>query len=144
MSVYVDTSFLGSLYLRDANSPAAFAWLKSHPRALAFTPLHRHELRNAIWLAAFRGLIPEPTARSALAEIERDVAAGSLHATPIAWADALHESERLGDMHTARLGVRSLDLLHLGVARTLGAKTLLTFDQRQLAAAKAAGFHLGL
>ena len=142
MSDYADTSFLGSLYLRDANSAAAFGWLRTHRRPLVFTPLHRHELRNAILLAAFRGLVPESAARGALAEVERDAHSGNLLVTPLAWAEALHEAERLGDAHTPRLGVRSLDLLHLGAARSLGANTLVTFDQRQLAAAKAAGFHV--
>lgn len=143
MKFYADTSFLASLYLRDANCPAALAWSRQHRQALAFTALHRHELRNAVWLAVFRGLIGETTARGALADIERDAAEGWLDTFSLDWNDACHEAERIADAHTARLGLRSLDLLHLGAARSMGAKTILSFDQRQLAAARVVGFLTG-
>jgi predicted nucleic acid-binding protein len=38
------------------------------------------------------------------------------------------------------MGVRGVDLLHVGVAQTLGLKEFLTFDSRQAELAKAAGF----
>lgn len=143
MKFYADTSFLASLYLRDANSPAALAWSRRHRPTLAFTSLHRHELRNAVWLAVFRGLIGESVARGVLADIEKDAGEGRLDAFSLDWSDACREAERIADAHTARLGLRSLDLLHLGAARSMGARTLLSFDQRQLAAARAAGFQTG-
>lgn len=37
------------------------------------------------------------------------------------------------------MGVRGIDLLHSGVALTLGVKEFLTFDDRQADLAKAAG-----
>jgi predicted nucleic acid-binding protein len=143
MSAYPDTSFLMSLYVRDGNSTAALAWAQAGRRSLPFTPLHRHELRNAVLLAVFRGWFGETTAHHVLADIDADVAAGSLAPTPLDWHDALRDAERIGDVHTARHGLRSLDLLHLGAARSLGARTILTFDQRQAAAARAAGFQVG-
>ncbi len=143
MKVYADTSFLASLYLRDINSPAALAWVRPHGRALVFTALQRHELRNAIHLTVFRGGAAGPDALAALAKIDRDVADGKLDACAPDWGDVFHEAERLGDILTARHGLRSLDLLHLGAARSLGARTILTFDQHQQAAARAAGFQTG-
>lgn len=38
------------------------------------------------------------------------------------------------------MGVRGMDLLHVGIARALGLKEFLTFDARQAQLAKAVGF----
>lgn len=143
MTFYADTSFLGSLYLRDGNSAAALAWVGARRRSLPFTPLHRLELRNALRLAVFRSLVSEAVAHQALAEAEQDAQAGDLEAVALDWHEALQAAERIGSKHTSRHGLRSLDLLHLGVAHSLGLKTILTFDQRQQAAARAAGFLIG-
>ena len=59
------------------------------------------------------------------------------HRDPL--ADAFREAERLAAAHTETLGVRSFDLLHVGMAVALGATEFLTFDTRQAALAKAAG-----
>ena len=44
---YADTSFLVSLYLTDVHSAVARAAAARMRQPLAFTPLHRLELRNA-------------------------------------------------------------------------------------------------
>jgi predicted nucleic acid-binding protein len=49
------------------------------------------------------------------------------------------EAEDLGATHAERLGVRSIDLLHVALALTLKATDFLTFDTRQATVAKAAG-----
>ena len=143
MRVYADTSFLFALMLRDANSAAAGAYLRTHRQPLPFTDLQRFELRNALRLAVFRYNADPVAAKAALAQIERDLEAGDLVETPLSWTDALQEADRIGEKHTATLGVRTIDLLHVGAALSLGAKDFLTFDTRQLACAKAAGFRVG-
>ena len=51
----------------------------------------------------------------------------------------LREAENLASAHTETLGVRSFDLLHVGLATALNVTEFLTFDTRQSALAKAAG-----
>ena len=143
MRAYADTSFLFALMLRDANSAAAGAYLRTHRQPLPFTPLQRCELRNALRLAVFRGNADAAAARAALAQIERDLEAGNLVEAPFSWTDALEEADRVGEKHTATLGIRTMDLLHLGAALSLGAKEFLTFDTRQFACAKALGLKVG-
>ncbi len=46
---------------------------------------------------------------------------------------------RLSASHSATLGTRTLDILHVAAALVLGLADLLTFDTRQAALAKAAG-----
>ncbi len=143
MVAYADTSFFASLYLRDTHLTAARGYLTTHRVPLSFTGLHRFELRNAIRLAVFRKMVTAATAQNALAEIDRDVLAGNLAETPLSWTEVFHTAEKVGENHTARLGVRALDLLHVAAALSLGAKTFLTFDERQLALAQAAGLRVG-
>lgn len=106
---------------------------------LPFTPLHRHELRNAIRLAVFRKEIDAPRRRIAFEDIESDLADGILSHVPVPWTDAFREAEQLGAAFTESKGVRAIDLLHLGIALTLGMKEFLTFDVEQGELAKAAG-----
>jgi predicted nucleic acid-binding protein len=135
--VYADTSFLFSLFLRDANTPGAIQFLKVNPTPLAFTGWQRCELRNAIRLSVFRANHDAQTATAALARIEADVAHGDLADTPLVWPKLLDEAETLSAQHAMQLGV--LDLLHVAAAISIGASRFVTCDSRQLALAKAAG-----
>ena len=107
---------------------------------LPFTPLHRHELRNAIRLAVFRQEIDSERRKAAFLDIESDLQDGILAHVPISWTEAFREADQLGNDHTETMGLRSMDLLHVGIAQALGAKKFLTFDSRQRNFAEAAGF----
>jgi hypothetical protein len=81
-------------------------------------------------------------AANAISEIDRDVEAGNLCETGLVWPELLEAAEEIGSTHSAALGVRSLDLLHIAAAVSFGAKLFLTFDRRQQTAAKAAGLQV--
>jgi predicted nucleic acid-binding protein len=138
--VYADTSFLFSLVQHDSNTTAAIAYLKRHPTSLAFTAWQRCELQNAVRLAVWRGHCDAASAKRAIEKIGEDIVAGNLTETPLIWPDVLELADELSEKHTATLGVRSLDLLHVAAAVSLRAKIFLTCDGRQLALARAAGF----
>ena len=140
MKIYADTSFLVRLYLTQSDSQKALAFMRDFRDPLPFTPLHRHELRNALRLAVFRKEIDAERRKAAFQDIESDLDDGILAHVPIAWTNAFREAEQLGNDHTETLGVRGVDLLHVGLARALGLKEFLTFDSRQAELAKAAGF----
>ena len=142
MPAYADTSFLARIYLPHANSAKALAWMQRATEALPVTPLHRHELRNAVRLSVFRGEITAEQRKAAFREAEADLAEGILVHTTIPWTDAFRAAEKLAAAHTETLGVRSSDLLHVGLALTLGATEFLTFDGRQATLAKAAGLKI--
>lgn len=75
-------------------------------------------------------------------EIESDLAGNILAHTPIPWTETFRECEDLAAAHTEKLGVRSIDLLHVGLALTLHATEFLTHDERQASLAKAAGLRV--
>jgi len=117
--------------------------MEQHGRALPFTPWHRLEVRNAIRLAAFQNLIDSLQAKAQLKQVENDLTEETLlsHAA-IDWTSVLRRAEKLGAAHNQEIGCRSADLFHVAAARELGCETLLTFDERQSAMAKAAGLEV--
>jgi predicted nucleic acid-binding protein len=140
VKAYADTSFLVRIYLTQSDSQKALVFMRDFRDPLPYTPLHRHELRNALRLAVFRGEIDPARRKAAFEDVESDLADGILAHVPVPWTNAFRESDQLGATHTEALGVRGMDLLHAGIALALGAKEFLTFDTRQAALAKAAGF----
>ncbi|MEI7903066.1 MAG: type II toxin-antitoxin system VapC family toxin [bacterium] len=139
MVAYADTSFLVSLYGQDTKSAPAQAVAATFKAPLAFTPLLRHEARNAIRLALFRKELTPIECQEILAAIEADTKTGALVETPVAWAEVYTEAEALSAAHTEKLGTRALDVLHVAMAAALGIKDFYTFDTRQKALALKAG-----
>jgi predicted nucleic acid-binding protein len=139
MPAYADTSFLAAVYAPEAGSIKALGLMQRLREPLPFTPFHRHELRNGIRLRVFRKEISVEQRKAAFHELDSDLEENVLAHTPIPWTDTFRQAEDLAANHTETLGVRSFDLLHVGLAIALGATEFLTFDTRQAALAKAAG-----
>ena len=139
---YADTSFLVRAYTPHADSQKVLAWLQRAREPLPFTPLHRHELRNAIRLRVFRGEITPEQRKLAFQELESDLAEQILVHVAIPWTDTFRECENLAASHTETLGVRSFDLLHVGLALVLKTSEFLTLDARQAVLAQAVGLNV--
>ena len=139
MVIYPDTSFLFSLYVAEEDSPRAHRYMQAVATALAFTPFHRLELRTALRLRVFRNELSSSQLAVALGVSDEDLLTGILQHTPLVWADALREAERLGEAYLTETGIRSGDLLHVASAVVLGAREFLTFDRRQAVLARRAG-----
>jgi predicted nucleic acid-binding protein len=139
MRAYVDTSVLGALFLPEAESARAAALVQRMQEPLAFTPLHRLELRNAIRLAVLRRRITALQATATLHQQESHERAGFfMSATPM-WNDVYAQAELLSADNSAELGCRALDILHVAAALTFGVREFYTFDQDQARLARAAG-----
>jgi len=137
--IYPDTSFLFSLYVKEEPTPFAQKYVLDLAGPLTFTPFHRLELRTALRLRTFRGQLTLAELQIALRKSEEHILDGLLQHTPLVWADALREAERLGEAYLTEMGVRSGDLLHIASAVVLGAREFVTFDQRQTKLARRAG-----
>ena len=138
-AVCCDTSFLFSLYGRDVHSPRAAAEVLRLGRPIALTAPGEYELLNAIRLALFRGLLPEPAGISMIASIEADLAIGRLVLESGNLAQIFTEAKRLSALHTARGGHRALDVLLVAAAVQIKAEIFLTFDANQRVLAEEAG-----
>jgi predicted nucleic acid-binding protein len=143
LTAYADSSFIVALYLQQRSSAKAIAFMERYGQGLPFTPWHRLEVRNAIRLAVFHQVIDPEQAKKQLKQIDTDLKEEALltHAT-IDWTDVLREAEKLGATHNETIGCRSADLFHVATAKQTGCDTFLTFDEKQMAMAKAAGMLL--
>ena len=139
---YADTGFIASLYLEETTSDDAEAIFEAHGSPLPLTPLVFLELRNAFNLAVKRGRITESVRNGLWSRFESNLADGVFVRTPVESADLYSRARELSDRHTVREAPRTLDLLHVAAALTLGVREFLTFDFRQHAVAKAEGLRL--
>jgi predicted nucleic acid-binding protein len=137
--IYPDASFLLPMYTPEPQTLHVNRYLAEAAPFLFFTPFHRLEFRTAVRVRVFRkGLTPFQLLE-AFRRCEEDLVDGILQHTPLLWADALREAERLGEAHLTETGVRSGDLFHVASAVVLGAREFVTFDQRQTTLARRAG-----
>src|SRR3954470_12372936 len=113
MPAYADTSFLARIYTPHVDSNRALVWMQRATDSLPFTPLHCHELCNAIRLRVFREEVTAEQRKEAFREIDSDVADHILVHTMIPWTDTFREAEDLAAAYTETIGVRSFDLLHV-------------------------------
>jgi hypothetical protein len=142
MAFYADSSFLVPLYATELDTDRALRWIQHCPEPLPFTPLHRHELKSALRLKVFRGDASIKDRKIGFANLELDLEDKTLLHTPIPWTDAFREAERVSDLFQEQCGIRSVDLLHIGIALALDAQDFLTFDFRQARCAELAGLRL--
>ena len=140
MKAYADSSFIVGLCLPQPSSAVAAAFMQRHGQPLPCTPWHRLEVRNALQLAVFHKLIDSPQSKAQLKQMEMDLREETLLVhTPVDCVAVLREAEKLGAAHAEDLGCRSADLFHVAAAAELGADLFLSFDERQMKMAKAAG-----
>jgi len=142
MSHYADSSFLASCYLTDANTPRAKAYLFGASVSLDLTALQSLEVQNAFRLGVFRGLFSASDAKLARANFELDLQRGRLVRKTVRWPLVFRIALHLSQGHSASVGTRSLDVLHVAAARSLRAKAFVSFDDRQWNLAAAIGLRV--
>ena len=138
-AVCCDTSFLFSLYARDAFTSNALALVGRMGQPLTLSLLNEFEFLNAVRFSAFRGLMTTAQANLVLTDFEADAASGKLVREVCNLADAVKEAKRLSALHTIMGGHRAFDILHVATALQLNASEFLTFDRNQKKLAQAEG-----
>lgn len=139
---YVDPSALRSLYVHDGRSAAFCAWRRRISGPLPITRFGRAEVVNSIELAVHRRILEAAHARGALADFETDLLEGRLALVDALWRRTLDLASDLSIRHTARLGTRTLDVLHVATALTLEVSRFVTYDARQAKLARAVGLRV--
>jgi len=137
LTVYADSSFFASLYAIDRHSGAARELVQSR-HGVWFTPLHHAEWFHAITQQAFHRRISREDAQHFFDHLEADLVAKIWVETPM--PEGVYEvCTELARRYGPRLGVRTLDSLHVASALQLKAEWFWTFDERQAKLAKASG-----
>lgn len=135
--IYLDTSFVVSLYLNDRHSPEARGRIVSAP-PLWFTPLHNAEWAHAISQHVFRGELSLSESQRMTARLEEHLAHGRWMPASIP-EGAFDRCADLARRHGPKMAMGTLDTLHVACALELKAERFWTFDERQAKVAKAAG-----
>jgi predicted nucleic acid-binding protein len=137
LSIYVDSSFLVSLYLSDRHAHEARQRIMSAP-PLWFTPLHNSEWAHVVGQHIFRGELSLSEAQRMNARVEEHLAGGRWIAVPLP-ENAFELCADLARRYGPKLGMRTLDTLHVACALELKAERFWTFDERQAKLAKVQG-----
>lgn len=140
MIAYADTGLLISLYGQDTNSAVAISLLTPQP-VLLLTPFSEVEFSNAVELIVFRKEWTKSQSKVVLDTFRHQQSVGVFRMVPLGpeiWTKALALSAR----HSATLGTRTLDVLHVATAILLGPDMFLSFEQRQRKLARAAGLRV--
>lgn len=137
MTAYADTSFFVSTYVPDSHSAAA-SELRRTAAPVWFSPLHYAEWTHALTQHVFRS-------EMSLADLERPYKALAQDRAAGLWIEvgiperAFDVCADLARRYGPKLGIRTLDTLHVACALELKSDRFWTFDDRQAKLAKAQG-----
>ena len=136
MTVYADTSLFVSVYLDDRHSHEARRRVLTSP--VWFTPFHLAEWAHAVSQHVFQGEMSPSESVRINRQLESDRSAQVWVEVELP-ANVFELCADLARRYGPKLGVRTLDSLHVACALELKAERFWTFDERQLKLAKAVG-----
>ncbi len=93
-------------------------------------------------MAVFQSRLTTKEADEIWATVESDLTNGLLSGEAVLPGNLMREAESLAANHTAQIGTRSLDVLHVAGAVLLDLDEFVTFDKRQAELAKQLGLKL--
>lgn len=137
MIAYPDSSFLVSLYLTEQHSAVSRRRVLT-AQGVWLTPLHQAEWAHAIAQHVFRGLLSPMEANQLHRQLDQDESNGIWMPVSIP-ENAFEVGADLGRRYGLKLGIRTLDSVHVATALELKAKRFWTFDDRQRKLANAVG-----
>ena len=141
MTAYPDTSFLISLYGSDVNSPDTDAVVRVHRPVFLVTAFGESEFANA---CEFRVYLRQWTPAKAHGVYDRflsHLSSGIFQSQEIT-LDVWRIASSLSRRHTAKIGARSLDVIHVASALAFKPDVFCTFDERQRKLAQAEGLRV--
>ena len=140
--VYVDTSVIVKLYIKEEYCLEASKWLKENNEAIPLTRFHELEFINAFQLKQFRTEMTPDETRLTLLRFEEHEKKGIYYRPQLDWSSIFSHAINLSKKRSANIGSRSLDILHVASALSIGAKRFLTVDDRQSRLATLAGMKI--
>jgi predicted nucleic acid-binding protein len=139
--LYLDTSALLKLYIREAGSEAVQACIQGQDDPLPIWEIQEMEFINALHLKVFWGDLSVRQATAQVDVFNRRKERGLYYFPDIRRGDLMAAYRELC-RETAHLGCRTLDILHVACAVQLAPASFLTFDRRQRALAVQAGLRV--
>jgi predicted nucleic acid-binding protein len=130
------------MYFKEEYSKDASRWLKENNEAIPLTSFHELELINAIHLKQFRTEITSDETRLIMSRFEEHEINGIYYRPMLDWSAIFIHAIELSKKHSASIGSRSLDILHVASALSIGADRFLTLEDRQTRLAALAGLRI--
>ncbi len=137
--LYLDTSALVKLYVREPETAAVAAFVHRSTPPLPFSSLHELELTHALERRREEGDLSTIAINQITGALDKDLTGGVLLRPAADWPGVFARAIHLLRQHR---GLRSLDALHIGLALESGAVWFVTYDKRQGKAASAEGLKL--
>jgi len=137
LTIYADSSFVVSLYVTDSHSVSSRQRVQTVSRVW-WTPLHGAEWAHAVAQHVFRGSLSLDEEQEVYCQLKDDKLGALWRETQMP-ENAFDLCADLARRYGPRLGVRTLDSLHVACALELKAERFWTFDERQAKLAKAEG-----
>ena len=133
--VYLDTSALVPMFMRETKTEAVLAWLESAGEPVAVSDWSLVEFASAASMKVRIGSVTAKGARDAISQAHAFVRAHCTVATP-----GQEEFQRAGELAgDSSTGLRAGDALHLAIAEGLNAATILCLDDAMAQGARALG-----
>ncbi len=137
--VYFDTSALAKWYLNEPHSDEVETYLQAHgPVAISWLTVV--EMRSLLARRRREGHFDADLEWRVFATFQEDIRAGHLILHAMEGDPAALAASLLGDLPS--LPLRTLDALHLAIAKGMRADALATADRLMAEAAGALGFHV--
>jgi len=142
LSAYIDSAIIAKLYCEEPNSSEAVRLVSRFTPPLWFSPLQDIEIRNAWRLKQFRGELDESSADRAISRLDSDIASGLYRRSAVDFETVAGKAEQLSASHSRQIGCRSLDILHVAYALSVGVENFASYDKRQRDLARKAGLQI--
>ena len=140
--IYVDTSVIVKLYIKEKYSRKVSHWLRENDEAIPLTNFHVLEFMNALHLKRFRQEISHFQIQQVLSKFDEHQEKGVYYQPQVNWTETLEYAHDLAQKHTSKTGSRTLDILHVASALAIKAKRFLTLDERQTQLASLASLQI--
>lgn len=137
--IYLDTSALLKLYIREAGSETVNSIVVAQDEPLPVWELQQAELINALRLKVFWGDIEAGEAERQIELLDQRLHRGQYFFPDVDRAE-LANTFRILSRETPELGCRTMDILHVACAVQLSPESFVSFDERQRSLAS----HVGL
>lgn len=140
--IYVDTSAIVKLYIREPGSVQVSEWLKKNNEPIPLTGLIELEFNNALKLKQFGNELNGGEFEKIISLMHEHEKIGVYYRPVMDWPDIFSFAINHSKTHTQDCGSRSLDILHVGSALAIQTETFLTLDTRQAQLADKAGLKI--
>lgn len=133
--IYVDTSALVPVFIREPKSEAVISWLESSGERLAISEWSLVEFSSAAAIKVRTGQTAANLAKQAAARVQEFARKHCTVAVP--GRETFHRAAELAGDDALKL--RAGDALHIAIAESLGAQAILCLDDAMGESAKALG-----